>query len=233
MQYVVESGKQVVGLEVEQLDGRHRVQGVRDEGGALGTCPQARQVKYDLLGEIAEKTQLTRRTCAAILTGINPGDVREVPAEPRAVHHRGRPAHQRAEGGRHRRAPHLRPARQPLRLVDLHREPDHPGPVEGGRQAQEAASTTTSSPTRRSSGRSSSELDVSDEVVVYSKLPRGFFIPTPVGDYNPDWAIAFRDDTRRSSTSTSSPRPRAHSRPSNCGASKKPRSTAPASSSRL
>src|SRR5690606_11663723 len=38
-------------------------------------------------------------------------------------------------------------------------------------------------------------LDVSDEVVVYSKLPRGFFIPTPVGDYNPDWAIAFRDDT--------------------------------------
>ncbi|WP_418276408.1 hypothetical protein ACNHYB_00360 [Isoptericola jiangsuensis] len=38
------------------------------------------------------------------------------------------------------------------------------------------------------------QLDVSDEVVVYSKLPRGFFIPTPVGDYNPDWAIAFRDD---------------------------------------
>ena len=25
-------------------------------------------------------------------------------------------------------------------------------------------------------------------------MPRGFFIPTPVGDYNPDWAIAFRDD---------------------------------------
>jgi type III restriction enzyme len=36
------------------------------------------------------------------------------------------------------------------------------------------------------------ELDTSDEVVVYTKLPRGFFIPTPVGDYNPDWAIAFR-----------------------------------------
>src|SRR5690606_32142319 len=37
------------------------------------------------------------------------------------------------------------------------------------------------------------DLDVSDEVVVYTKLPRGFFIPTPVGDYNPDWAIAFRE----------------------------------------
>lgn len=36
------------------------------------------------------------------------------------------------------------------------------------------------------------ELDVSDEVVVYAKLPGGFLIPTPVGDYNPDWAISFR-----------------------------------------
>ncbi len=37
------------------------------------------------------------------------------------------------------------------------------------------------------------DLDTSAEVVVYSKLPRGFLIPTPVGDYNPDWAIAFKD----------------------------------------
>ncbi len=29
--------------------------------------------------------------------------------------------------------------------------------------------------------------------MVYAKLPRGFLIPTPVGDYNPDWAISFRD----------------------------------------
>ncbi len=35
------------------------------------------------------------------------------------------------------------------------------------------------------------ELDVSDKVVVYAKLPRGFLIPTPVGDYNPDWGISF------------------------------------------
>lgn len=34
-------------------------------------------------------------------------------------------------------------------------------------------------------------LDASKEVVVYAKLPRGFFIPTPVGNYNPDWAIVF------------------------------------------
>jgi type III restriction enzyme len=37
------------------------------------------------------------------------------------------------------------------------------------------------------------ELDSSADIVVYAKLPRGFFIPTPVGDYNPDWAISFRE----------------------------------------
>lgn len=36
-------------------------------------------------------------------------------------------------------------------------------------------------------------LDSSNEVVVYAKLPRGFFIPTPVGNYNPDWAIVFEE----------------------------------------
>jgi len=30
---------------------------------------------------------------------------------------------------------------------------------------------------------------------VYAKLPRSFFIPTPVGHYSPDWAIAFKDGT--------------------------------------
>ena len=39
------------------------------------------------------------------------------------------------------------------------------------------------------------ELDASSEVVVYAKLPSGFSIPTPVGDYNPDWAISFKEDS--------------------------------------
>lgn len=39
------------------------------------------------------------------------------------------------------------------------------------------------------------DLDTGTEVVVYAKLPRSFFIPTPVGRYNPDWAIAFRQGT--------------------------------------
>ena len=39
------------------------------------------------------------------------------------------------------------------------------------------------------------DLDTNEDIIVYSKLPKGFLIPTPVGDYNPDWAVAFRQDT--------------------------------------
>lgn len=35
------------------------------------------------------------------------------------------------------------------------------------------------------------------EVVVYARLPRSFQIPTPVGNYAPDWAIAFDKDKVR------------------------------------
>ena len=36
------------------------------------------------------------------------------------------------------------------------------------------------------------DLDEASEVVVYAKLPRSFQIPTPVGNYAPDWAIAMK-----------------------------------------
>ena len=39
------------------------------------------------------------------------------------------------------------------------------------------------------------DLDQAEEVCVYAKLPRGFHIPTPVGNYSPDWAIAFHAGT--------------------------------------
>ena len=37
-------------------------------------------------------------------------------------------------------------------------------------------------------------LDISSDVAVYVKLPDGFYISTPVGHYNPDWAIAFYEE---------------------------------------
>lgn len=43
--------------------------------------------------------------------------------------------------------------------------------------------------------RFAKDLDLADEVCVYAKLPKGFHIPTPVGNYSPDWAIAFYEGT--------------------------------------
>ena len=38
------------------------------------------------------------------------------------------------------------------------------------------------------------DLDSANEVCVYARLPRTFKIPTPVGHYAPDWAVAFHDN---------------------------------------
>ncbi|MCD8181434.1 MAG: DEAD/DEAH box helicase family protein [Firmicutes bacterium] len=43
--------------------------------------------------------------------------------------------------------------------------------------------------------RFAAELDTNEAVSVYVKLPDGFYISTPVGHYNPDWAIAFKEGT--------------------------------------
>ena len=37
------------------------------------------------------------------------------------------------------------------------------------------------------------DLEERNEVAVYTKLPGGFYINTPVGHYNPDWAIVFKE----------------------------------------
>ena len=41
------------------------------------------------------------------------------------------------------------------------------------------------------------DLESATEVQVYAKLPRKLKIPTPVGNYAPDWAIVFNDGTVR------------------------------------
>ena len=40
------------------------------------------------------------------------------------------------------------------------------------------------------------DCESSDQVKFYFKLPDWFKIPTPIGNYNPDWAVVFEDDKR-------------------------------------
>ena len=37
------------------------------------------------------------------------------------------------------------------------------------------------------------QLESRNEVAVYTKLPNGFYINTPVGHYNPDWTVVFHE----------------------------------------
>ena len=37
------------------------------------------------------------------------------------------------------------------------------------------------------------QLESRNEVAIYTKLPNGFYINTPMGKYNPDWAVAFKE----------------------------------------
>ncbi|MEA3445403.1 MAG: hypothetical protein U9R19_11840, partial [Bacteroidota bacterium] len=38
------------------------------------------------------------------------------------------------------------------------------------------------------------DCETSDQIKFYFKLPNWFKIPTPIGNYNPDWAVVFEDD---------------------------------------
>lgn len=195
MQYVVESGKQVVGLEVEELEAGtgFKVSETKVEHSAVSA---GSTVKYDLLGEVAEKTQLTRRTCAAILTGIHPTTFAKFKQNPEQFI---------TEAARLINEQKATVIVEHLSYDALDNRYDSSIFTEN-QTAQDLSKAgdklkksvyeyvVTDSKVERAFVE---KLDVSDEVVVYTKLPRGFFIPTPVGDYNPDWAIAFRDDTTK------------------------------------
>ncbi|GAA1799911.1 DEAD/DEAH box helicase family protein [Nostocoides veronense] len=195
MQYLVEAGKQVVGLEVEQLEAGtgFKVSETKLEHSAVSA---GSTVKYDLLGEIAEKTQLTRRTCAAILTGINPGTFAKFKQNPEQF------ITEAARLINEQKATviveHLtydpRDSRYDSSIFTENQTAQDLSKAGEKLKKSVYEYVVTDSKVERAFVE---KLDVSDEVVVYSKLPRGFSIPTPVGDYNPDWAIAFRDDTTK------------------------------------
>ena len=151
------------------------------------------QVKYDLLGEITEKTQLTRRTAAAILSGVAPATFAKFRLNPEQF------ITEAARLVNEQKATVIVEHLAYDALEDrfdtaiFTREPDQRQDFTqaGSKLTKHIYDyVVTDSKVERAFV---TELDTSTEVAVYAKLPRGFFIPTPVGDYNPDWAIAFTE----------------------------------------
>lgn len=151
-------------------------------------------VKYDLIGKLAEGTQLTRRTVAEILKEIDVAVFAQFKTNPESfITEAARIINE-----------------QKATVIIEHLAYD---PVEDkfdldiftSGQTKQDFSNAVKTPRRHiydfvlpDSGSKperdfAEALETSTDVVVYAKLPHGFLIPTPVGDYNPDWAIAFKE----------------------------------------
>lgn len=189
MQYVVVEGIQRDVIEADQLESGEsfKVARTKVEESSLSASST---VLYDLLGEIAEKTKLTRRTCATILSSITPATFakfRQNPEQFIAEASRLINEQKAAAVVKHIEYDLLDDRydssifTKDLTARDLSRAVHTPN-----RNVYEYV--IDDSEVERAFGAA---LDVSEEVVVYTKLPRGFKIPTPLDDYNPDWAIAF------------------------------------------
>ena len=194
LQYTVQTGIQADEIADEQLrsgDGFQVTNTATERGGSVYSL-----VKYDLIGKIGELVQLTRTTVAEILTGIAPavfGQFKE------------NPEHFISEASRIIAEQKATMVIERLAYDGLteHYDVDIFTANQTGQDFSKATAklknhvydyVVSDSDVERRFVR---ELDTSNEVVVYAKLPRGFLIPTPVGDYNPDWAISFKEGSVR------------------------------------
>ena len=191
LQYTIQTGEQAAQVTYDGLkDGEAFVLKATETEKNVHSIHST--VKYDLIGKIAEGTQLTRRTTADILKGISVAVFAQFRTNPESFI---------AEAVRLINE-------QKATMIIEHLAYD---PVEdkfdidiftAGQTKQDFSKAgdklkrhiydyvITDSGIER---KFVDTLDTCTEVVVYAKLPRGFLIPTPVGDYNPDWAISFKE----------------------------------------
>ena len=184
LKYVVTTGEQGTDDLDFTGDQHTRTEGMRE----ISTS----DVPYDLVGDIARGATLTRRTVVRILKGISPGKLYLFKNNPEEF------------------------IRNVIRLIkdqkatmivehitynrteqhydsDIFTEGKNRQPLE---RAYEAKKHILDYVFTDSKGERKfvEALDNADEVCVYARLPRSFQIPTPVGKYAPDWAIAFNDN---------------------------------------
>lgn len=192
LQYVVTGGIQTDDVTDEQLksgDG-FKVEETKTE---FGKSAQSR-VKYDLLGKLAENVHLTRKTLADILTGIESSVFSQFQKNPE---------HFISEASRLINEQKATIIIERLSYDEV--EDRYDSDIFTADQSKQDFTRTSEKlknhiydyaiTDSRVEREFVAELDASNEIVVYAKLPRGFLIPTPVGDYNPDWAISFKEGT--------------------------------------
>ena len=147
-------------------------------------------VKYDLIGKLVDETGLTRKALVAILKGIQPTVFSQFKDNPEEFIVKVAALINDEK------------ATAVIEHITYDVLDDHYGtdvftdPTIKGRlgfNAMKAKKHLYDHIVYDSTGERdfAAELDTNTNVAVYVKLPDGFYIATPVGHYNPDWAIAF------------------------------------------
>lgn len=164
---------------------------VKEESGNYGVRVAANSnVKYDLIGKLVDETDLTRKAIIAILQGIQPFVFDQFKDNPEEFI---------------TKAAQLINDQKATAIIehitydvldeqygtDIFTDPTIKGKL--GVNAMKAKKHLYDHIVYDSSNERdfATDLDTNTEVAVYVKLPDGFYISTPVGHYNPDWAIAF------------------------------------------
>ena len=168
---------------------------VKEESASYGhTITASTNVKYDLIGKLVEGTGLTRKAVIQILKGIQPSVFNQFKDNPEEFIIKAAALINDEK------------ATAIIEHITYDVIDDHYGtevftdPTIKGRlgvNAMKAKKHLYDHIVYDSNNEQifARELDTYPNVAVYVKLPDGFYISTPVGHYNPDWAIAFYEGT--------------------------------------
>ena len=192
LQYTTTIGRQKANMNEYEVDRGDSFGGEKTRTQTLRHAG-TNQIKYDLIGKVADGAVLTRRTVAAILSGLNPdklymfrnnpeefiSKVVKLIKEQKATMIVEHIQYNQIEGG--------------YDSTIFTAEKSSQGFEKAFRATKAIQDYVFTDGIAEESveRRFVKDLDTADEVCVYAKLPKGFHIPTPVGNYSPDWAIAF------------------------------------------
>lgn len=189
--YTVTKGQQVDDVDFETLKSGDAFE-VKESQNDTYHCSIHSTVKYDLIGKVAEGVQLTRATVVSVYQGINKavfGQFRTNPEDFIAKSIRIINEQKATVIVEHIAYDPIEDVHEQTIFTQDKSAIDFSRAIKTEHHIYDYV--ITDSEIERKFAK---ELDTSAEVVVYAKLPKAFFIPTPVGNYNPDWAISFQQD---------------------------------------
>lgn len=192
LQYTTTIGRQKANMNEYEIDRGDSFTGEKTRTQTLKHA-ETSQIKYDLIGKIADGAKLTRKSASAILQGIradklymfknNPEEfiskVIRLINEQKATMIVEHISYNTIEGEYDSSIFTAEKATQSFDKAFL------------AKKAIQDYVFTDGSADKSIERKFAEDLDAAEEVCVYAKLPRTFQIPTPVGNYSPDWAIAF------------------------------------------